>query len=119
MGRVMRASSIITWCLLTSSLAFAGDDEPAPPPTAARMWHADDVQNDEALQPGDRRRRVNLAHGTRMSAAVVLQEEQFPFHCHAKHDEVLYAMTGTGTFRLGDQLRRVRPGDIVWVPHDV
>ena len=40
----------------------------------------------------------------------------FPFHYHCAIEEALYILEGTGTLRLGDARREVRPGDWVSLP---
>lgn len=39
-----------------------------------------------------------------------------PPHIHREHDELIVIVEGEASFRLGDQVREVGPGDVVSVP---
>jgi quercetin dioxygenase-like cupin family protein len=40
-------------------------------------------------------------------------------HYHREHDEIIVFLEGEAEFRIGDQVRRVRAGDVVTVPAGV
>lgn len=44
---------------------------------------------------------------------------QTPFHLHPEKERVFYILEGTGTIHVGDQVFKVKPGHIVFVPRNV
>ncbi len=38
-----------------------------------------------------------------------------PLHYHREHDEIICVIAGEGEFRLGEELRQVKPGDVIVV----
>ena len=48
---------------------------------------------------------------------VSVQDGNVPKHLHPKANEVQYILEGTGTIWLGDKEVKVKPGDLVIIPH--
>lgn len=42
-----------------------------------------------------------------------------PLHVHAREDEFFYILEGEVTFKIGDEVTHVGPGDFVWAPRNV
>ncbi|WP_193102615.1 cupin domain-containing protein [Burkholderia sp. Z1] len=40
----------------------------------------------------------------------------FPFHTHAREDEVFFVLSGRGVFRYGDTVQEIRAGDCISCP---
>jgi mannose-6-phosphate isomerase-like protein (cupin superfamily) len=49
----------------------------------------------------------------------VVVESKIPLHVHADTDHMLYIARGTGTAHLAGQNRKIKPGDILFIPHGV
>ena len=41
---------------------------------------------------------------------------EFPQHQHEESEDVFFVLEGSGWLRLGDELRPIAPGDVVWIP---
>jgi len=69
----------------------------------------------DALTKDDPFKRTYLGHG-KTSSVFVFQGHEGPFrkHIHVTHDEIGYVLRGSGSVRVGDVTRPVKPGD-VWV----
>lgn len=37
-------------------------------------------------------------------------------HIHREHDEIVYVVEGDSDFRLGEFTKRIKPGDIIFIP---
>ena len=60
-----------------------------------------------------------LARGEFAGAAVVrLGGAEGGLHRQPNHEELLVVIEGEGEFRVGDEVRPVRPGDFVFVPRN-
>jgi mannose-6-phosphate isomerase-like protein (cupin superfamily) len=46
-------------------------------------------------------------------------ETKIPLHVHADTNHMLYIARGTGTARLAGQKRKIKPGDILFIPHGI
>lgn len=63
--------------------------------------------------------RVEHVHRTELSStvfALVQPGAGLRPHLHEHHDEIIVFLRGEATFRLGDELRRVGPHDVISVP---
>ena len=60
-----------------------------------------------------------LARGEFAGAAIVRSSgADGGLHRQPNHEELLVVIEGEGEFRVGDELRSVRPGDFVFVPRN-
>ena len=50
-------------------------------------------------------------------ATVSIQDGNVPKHMHPNANEMQFILEGTGTIWLGDKEVRVKPGDLVIIPH--
>ena len=50
-------------------------------------------------------------------ATISIQDGSPPKHLHPNANEIQYILEGTGTIWLGDKEVRVKPGDLVIIPH--
>jgi mannose-6-phosphate isomerase-like protein (cupin superfamily) len=57
-----------------------------------------------------------FAKGPFGSAAIVTPKDPVPLHYHAKHDETVVVLRGGGTVTLNGQKKKVRAGDVIFVP---
>ena len=82
----------------------------------AQVIHLPDLTGD-ALGPanavGFRNKMLASADG----GTVSVQEGNVPKHLHPRANEVQYILDGTGTIWLGDKEVKVKPGDLVIIPH--
>ena len=67
------------------------------------------------LQPGAVPVRT-FVQGEKLTVNVVDPTSPIPAHYHARHEEVVYVVKGSGTMRLGEKRSELREGDIVYIP---
>jgi quercetin dioxygenase-like cupin family protein len=64
-------------------------------------------------------KRMFIADGDFVSANVsILEEPGDALHTQASHDEIVVVVEGDVEFRVGDEKRRVGPGDFIFIPRD-
>jgi len=64
-------------------------------------------------------KRMFVADGEFMSANIsVLEEAGDALHTQASHDEIVVVLEGEVDFRVGEELRRVGPGDFIFIPRN-
>ena len=64
-------------------------------------------------------KRMFVADGEFMSANVsILEETGDAMHTQASHDEIVVVLEGEVDFRVGEESRRVGPGDLIFIPRD-
>ena len=71
------------------------------------------------LQPGKPFENVlvqKLYSDPHASGFVIWIKQQVPPHKHESHSETVFVLDGKGEMRLGDQMRIVRKGDILFIP---
>jgi quercetin dioxygenase-like cupin family protein len=62
-------------------------------------------------------KRMFIADGDFVSANVsILEETGDALHSQASHDEIVVVLEGDVEFRVGDEKRRVGPGDFIFIP---
>jgi mannose-6-phosphate isomerase-like protein (cupin superfamily) len=49
----------------------------------------------------------------------VVVETKIPLHVHADTDHMLYIARGKGIAHLAGQMRKIKPGDILFIPHGI
>lgn len=57
-----------------------------------------------------------FAQGEHCTVNVIQTKSQIKAHYHAKHEEVVYVVSGSGTMRLGNRMQRVKSGDLMYIP---
>ena len=85
---------------------------------AEGIWNAPKVDSEGPLSEGEGFRNNWLAHTPRSSTNVTQIREHggAAAHIHREHDEIIYVVEGDGEFRLGDEVRQVKPGDLIVAP---
>lgn len=64
-------------------------------------------------------KRMFVADGDFMSANLsVLHESGDALHTQASHDELVVVLEGEVDFRVGDESRKVGPGDLIFIPRN-
>lgn len=64
-------------------------------------------------------KRMFVADGDFMSANVsVLQEPGDALHTQGAHDEIVVVLEGDVEFRVGAEVQRVGPGDLIFIPRN-
>jgi quercetin dioxygenase-like cupin family protein len=66
------------------------------------------------LQPGAVPVRT-FVQGENLTVNVVTPSSPIPAHYHAKHEEVVYVVKGSGTMELAGETRDVKEGDLVYI----
>jgi quercetin dioxygenase-like cupin family protein len=62
-------------------------------------------------------KRMFVADGEFVSANVsILEEPGDALHTQASHEEIVVVLEGDVEFRVGDETRRVGPGDLIFIP---
>ncbi|HWP30269.1 MAG TPA: cupin domain-containing protein [Fimbriimonadales bacterium] len=57
-----------------------------------------------------------FTQGEHCTVNVIQAKSQIKSHYHAKHEEVVYVVSGTGTMRLGNRTYTVKSGDLMYIP---
>ena len=77
-----------------------------------------DIATDPATA-ADPIKRTFLCDGEHLSCNVnVLEESKDVIHIQPDHDELVLVLEGECAFRVGDEIRRVTAGDLMFVPRD-
>lgn len=64
-------------------------------------------------------KRMFVADGDFMSANLsILEETCDALHTQAWHDEIVVVLEGEVDFRVGEESRRVGPGDLIFIPRN-
>jgi quercetin dioxygenase-like cupin family protein len=64
-------------------------------------------------------KRMFVADGDFVSANVsILEEPGDALHTQESHDEIVVVLEGDVEFRVGDETRRVGPGDLIFIPRN-
>jgi quercetin dioxygenase-like cupin family protein len=73
----------------------------------------------QALDPSNAGAVTPLALGEFVSAgALVTKGTGIRLHRQPRHEELLIVLAGEADFRLGDETRRVRAGNLIFVPRN-
>ena len=77
-----------------------------------------DLETDPATA-GDPIKRMFLCDGKHVSANVnILEDIEDAIHIQPAHDELVMILEGECGFRVGDETRRVKAGDLIFIPRD-
>ncbi|CAN7716109.1 cupin domain-containing protein [Variovorax sp. LjRoot290] len=77
-----------------------------------------DIATDPATA-ADPIKRTFLCDGEHLSCNVnVLEESKDVIHIQPDHDELVLVLEGECAFRVGDEIRRVTAGDLMFIPRD-
>lgn len=80
------------------------------------FWNISELLAENPL-PADEPIKWNyLAQGEHSTVNVVQSRGGRRLHIHKDHDEIVYILSGERDFRVGEVTRRVRPGDLVFIP---
>jgi mannose-6-phosphate isomerase-like protein (cupin superfamily) len=82
----------------------------------AQVIHTGELEGD-ALSPANANGMRNKMFVSVDGATISIQDGNAPKHLHPNANEIQYILEGTGTLWLGDKEVRVKPGDLVIVPH--
>ncbi|HZA56659.1 MAG TPA: cupin domain-containing protein [Candidatus Udaeobacter sp.] len=64
-------------------------------------------------------KRTFLCDGQYLTANLgIIRESGNALHTQPAHDEVVVILEGEAEFRVGDEMRRVGPGDLVFIPRN-
>ena len=88
----------------------------AAEPITAQIIHTSELEGD-ALSPANPNGMRNKMFVNADGATVSIQDGNVPKHMHPNANEMQYILEGTGTIWLGDKEVRVKPGDLVIIPH--
>jgi len=70
----------------------------------------------DPLKEGELIRITSLAQGRDATVNLVRTTGALKKHYHADHEEIVYIIHGGGTMTMGDKQKRVRPGDVIYIP---
>jgi mannose-6-phosphate isomerase-like protein (cupin superfamily) len=116
MNRIVTTMSIVAafaaGCGVTHLLrpALAADS------ITAQVIHTSELEGD-ALSPAASNGMRNKLFVAVDGATIAIQDGNTPKHLHPNANEIQYILEGTGTIWLGDKEVRVKPGDLVIIPH--
>jgi mannose-6-phosphate isomerase-like protein (cupin superfamily) len=82
----------------------------------AQIIHTGELEGD-ALSPANPAGMRNKMFVSADGATVSIQDGNVPKHMHPNANEMQFILEGTGTIWLGDKEVRVKPGDLVIIPH--
>lgn len=57
-----------------------------------------------------------FSEGLNATVNIINTSKSVPAHYHAKHDETVILVRGSGVMRLGDKEHAVRAGDLMFIP---
>lgn len=82
------------------------------------IWHVHEVNRSNPLAADQGFKNNWLLHTPRCSTNVTQIREKggAAAHIHREHDEIIFVAEGEGEFRLGDEVKQVRPGDVIVAP---
>jgi mannose-6-phosphate isomerase-like protein (cupin superfamily) len=82
----------------------------------AQVIHTGELEGDtlSAANPAGMRNKLFVAVD---GATIAIQDGNTPKHLHPNANEIQYILEGTGTIWLGDKEVKVKPGDLVIIPH--
>ena len=64
-------------------------------------------------------KRMFLCEGQYLTANLgIINESGNALHTQPAHDEIVFIIEGEADFQVGDEVRRVGPGDLVFVPRN-
>jgi quercetin dioxygenase-like cupin family protein len=64
-------------------------------------------------------KRMFVADGDFLSANVsILTDTENALHTQPNHDEIVLVLEGEVEFRVGEEVRRVEPGDLIFIPRN-
>lgn len=76
------------------------------------------LETDQATA-NDPIKRMFLCDGEHVSANVnILEDIEDAIHIQPFHDELVLILEGECGFRVGDETRRVKAGDLIFIPRD-
>lgn len=76
------------------------------------------LETDQATSK-DPIRRMFICDGEHVSANVnILEDIEDAIHVQPSHDELVLILEGECGFRVGDETRRVKAGDLIFIPRD-
>jgi quercetin dioxygenase-like cupin family protein len=82
----------------------------------------DETLRDLATDPAtakDPIKRMFVCDGEHVSANVnILEEIEDAIHVQPNHDELVAILEGECGFRVGDETKRVKAGDLIFIPRD-
>ncbi|MBI2462579.1 MAG: cupin domain-containing protein [Candidatus Rokubacteria bacterium] len=68
---------------------------------------------------GDPIKRMFICDGQHLTANLaIVGESGNALHTQPAHDELVVILEGEADFRVGDEVRRVGPGDLVFIPRN-
>lgn len=68
---------------------------------------------------GDPIKRMFICDGQYLTANLaIIAESGNALHTQTAHDEIVIILEGEADFRVGDEVRRVGPGDLVFIPRN-
>jgi mannose-6-phosphate isomerase-like protein (cupin superfamily) len=82
----------------------------------AQIIHTGELEGD-ALSPAAANGMRNKLFVSVDGATIAIQDGNAPKHLHPNANEIQYILEGTGTIWFGDKEVRVKPGDLVIIPH--
>lgn len=98
---------------MTDSSKFRG------PATQAGMWNAMEVVRNNRRSQEEPIKWVFLVEAEKATINLVQVEKEIRTHIHSEHDEIIYALSADGEFRLGESVRKLKTGDLIYVPAGV
>lgn len=76
------------------------------------------LETDESTR-GDPIKRVFVFDGKHLTANVgIVRDSGNALHTQARHDEILVIIDGDVDFRVGEEVRKVSQGDLVFIPEN-
>ena len=82
----------------------------------AQVIHTGELEGD-ALSPANASGMRNKLLASADGATLAIQDGNTPKHLHPVANEIQFILEGTGTLWLGDKEVKVKPGDLVIIPH--
>lgn len=59
---------------------------------------------------------TSLVKGDKSTAMLIQARGRLKPHVHRTHDEFLYVISGKGELKVGDEVKKIKSGDLIYVP---
>ncbi len=123
MKRTLYIALAVSVCLALWFVLWAQEGPPPPEKTSPFKGNLFELQNQQPLAYDENISSILLSRTGTTSAALIQVRDEVKTHYHARHDEVVYILSGKGVMTVGSEKKVVQAGDFIVIergtPHSV
>ncbi len=125
MNRLLFCCFAIAFLTMASGVPVSCGQEGPPPPadTSAFRGNLFNLVQQQPLPYEQDISILPLIDGVSSSATLIQVRQGVKAHYHARHDEIVYVISGKGVMTVGDEKRAIKAGDLIYLKqgaiHDV